>query len=343
MKRRNFFMPFTELNEENKLHLNLSPNAMAIIEHDMLAFQVKRKSTFLNEIIENFRSSASASLTLSSERYRSELEFCLLNESKASLSDAESQVLDRLVTAYQNKILNSHSQKGCGFKIRINNENMKYLTTICEENMFYGDIGIGAYLKALVEEYCQKPYVQREKIYARDTFTEIENAIQNNKKLSIRFAPKHTKKVLPYAIKSDPLSMYHYLIGYSENKKIVCYRMTALKNNVTCLLEKTFISTADKKTLENCILERGVQFVSGELIECKVELTKYGEELYQKLLHLRPAYTEKNGNIYSFLCNEAQIEFYFFKFGPEAKIISPPNLKKHFKRKYEAAVKRYAD
>ena len=46
-------MPFKGLNEEKRIYINLSHDAVMIMKHDMASFQVEHEATFINQVIEN--------------------------------------------------------------------------------------------------------------------------------------------------------------------------------------------------------------------------------------------------------------------------------------------------
>ena len=88
-------------------------------------------------------------------------------------------------------------------------------------------------------------------------------------------------KLKPYRIIPDPLSMYHYLIGYavpesdspeSEPYSYSC-RISNLKY-IKMLHEKSFITQNDKKSLEKELQKKGSQFMIGELCEARIYLTR---------------------------------------------------------------------
>ena len=100
------------------------------------------------------------------------------------------------------------------------------------------------------------------------------------------------------------------------------------------------ISMDEQKQLTR-MMKHGAQFPIYDNTIIKLELTQNGEKLYEKLNLNRPNYLNKEDNIYYFDCAQSQIEFYFFKFGEDVKIISPENLKNKFSKKYYNALQRY--
>ena len=110
------------------------------------------------------------------------------------------------------------------------------------------------------------------------------------------------------------------------------------------------LTLEEKETLREKIALRGVQFLIGEEKDIIVKMNDSGKEKYNRLRHLRPKYIEIKENDedndeyrheYKFNCTEAQAEFYFLKFGKDAKIISPESLRDKFKKSYKEAFELY--
>ena len=338
-------MSFLYLNAEQKQHINLSPYALSIMENDMFSFQIHNKSTFINKIIDNYKYEANASISLSSQRYRVQLETTL----SVVQSCSAIEVIEILVAEYISSVkrnVNSYC-KGQGFKIRLNKENVDYLTYECKEEIHYANIG--SYLKAIIEEYCTKSFLERERIFYKDFFSTISLAIKDKKILSIQFPSGRYLHIKPYSLTTDPLSMYHYLVGYeiikddykSTQSSFSC-RVSNLKN-IKLLQEHSFISMENQKNLASDILEKGAQFMCEETSETIIYLTDSGIKKYNRLLHLRPQFTaiSKDRHTYTFNCTLLQIEYYFFKFGTDAIIISPYEIKTRFQSMYSLAAEKY--
>lgn len=339
-------MSFIALNSENKQHINLSNHAINVLINDMSAFQVENKSTFINRIIENFSLIADSTISLSSEKYYSEISEKLQNYDQKYISD----ICGTLTNCFISETINRYSKlpKDNAFKIRINKTNYDYLFIDCLEDQYYSNSG--EYIKSLIEEYTQKDFVDREQIFASDYFRLIENAITSEKTLSIRLTNGKALKVRPYKIVTDSLSMYHYLVGISiltneKNetiKNLFSCRISNLEK-IRMLQEHSFISKQEKNTLESAIRNKGVQFLYEDIDEFKIYLTDQGIDMYNRILHLRPSFSsiECDKHTYNFICSYRQIEFYFLKFGAEAIILSPVQKKEQFHQFYQNALQAY--
>lgn len=343
-------MPFEIINEERKQHLSLSAHANAVIEHDMCSFNIQQKSTFINCIFENYYPHAEASLSISSADFRENLEKQLETAAIKCEEKLTQSIIHAQVKDYISRIQASYSAypKQYAFKIKINKANYKYLFQNCQEDKYYKSAG--AFIKAVIEEYCQKSFLEREKIYSKEKFEIMEEAIRCEKKLFLQSATDEIILLKPYRIIPDPLSMYHYIVGYAVQKKpegetepfSYSCRISNLKQ-LEIRQEKSFLSKSKKKSLEEEIRKKGVQFMIGEVNEAKVYLTEEGINLYNRMWHLRPQYKEisSDGHIYIFQCSPNQIHYYFFKFGKEAIVLEPEELREKMITMHEESIEAY--
>ena len=104
------------------------------------------------------------------------------------------------------------------------------------------------------------------------------------------------------------------------------------------------LTRKELETIEYELEKKGVQFVTSEKSTIKVWLSDAGIKRYESQAHLRPpvlTIDSKDHHIYCFECTDAQILFYFFQFGRDAKIVSPSELSEKFKAKYKDAYDLY--
>ena len=75
-------------------------------------------------------------------------------------------------------------------------------------------------------------------------------------------------------------------------------------------------------------------------------MSPQGKRMYETQAHLRPAFTGReacaDGSwVYEFNCTQMQAEYYFFKFGEFAQILTPKELAEKMKNAYSAAASQY--
>lgn len=229
-----------------------------------------------------------------------------------------------------------------------------------QEDEYY-DGTVGKYLKALFEEYAEKPVHIREQIFFKDTIDSIKIAIANQKKIKIVLNDKVSVKgditynrkfyVSPYKIEQDSTKTYNYLIGFGRNvdkeddiDAPCCFRVSRIKKINVQMSMGGKISKEKAKELDELILERTVMFMSSDPIDIEIRFTDKGLESFRRQLYMRPRiYTiDKNDkHVYTFRCTEIQAINYFFKFGWDANIIRPIELREKIKERYLKALKTY--
>lgn len=337
---------------DNKQHLNLSTSAMQIVENDMLVFgSVKNLSGFLNRVFSNYADDAEASISIALEKEKIRLDEVM----RTLPMDMRNASIDRLIRDYKGHLIKmvKNYSKGEGIKFRINQRNFDYLTqedSECHEDLYYARIG--QYFKALIEEYASKAFLDRERIYYKDTFALITNAIERQRQLKVRVPSGKTFYVYPYMITPSQGAAHHYLIGRTmpingesmeQNATNASLRISNL-NSIKILESKSGrLTNEQKRGLDYEILKKGPQFMVNETSDIHVYLSPIGKQKYNNQLHLRPQYINIiDDNIYVFQCTELQIEYYFFKFGKDAKILKPQKLSEKLSRQYEEALNFYA-
>lgn len=206
----------------------------------------------------------------------------------------------------------------------------------------------GKFIKAVIEEYAEKPFLEREKICFSGTVKNINDGIKLKKRKLLRIITGNNAFIVrPYAIMTDKQSTYNYLVCIIDKtinaklKKIVSLRLSRIKS-VEVLHDSEFeFSDSEIDEIKKMISEKGVQFLRGELQTIRVEFTHIGLNMYRDLLFQRPQMHSSEENIYTFKCTPAQAEYYFFKFGAEAKIIEPDELKQKIVDMYVKAMEAY--
>ena len=365
---------------ELKQYLNLSEAAWLVIEDDIKNFfnagEKESFSGFLNRVFRNFYQSADASINLRAMAKREQLQ--RLYDS-AEFAAFDKDTIDLFIDKYTNLYETELKQKahsypnGHGERFRINKENLVLLRELNEAHNY--DNLIGAYLKAIFEEYVTKPNYVREQIFFGDTLNKINAAIARQVKLKIELTEKvnmmgnkkYTRKYYfsPYRVVQDKTNTFNYVIGYSEKivdkvetdesgitrktsysleKTPACLRLSRIAK---CDLQVSMgakISKEHANELDKMLIERDAMFMSSEPIEIKIRFTEKGLESFKSMRYMRPQfYTVDTAEklLYTFRCTEMQAINYFFKFGWDAFIVEPDYLSAKFKSRYERALKSY--
>lgn len=155
----------------------------------------------------------------------------------------------------------------------------------------------------------------------------------------------------PLSILQDSEKMYNYLTGMMRSEFDSEWKCGAvrLSSIIGCKEQENHgsITLEEKRTIEALIRQNGVQYLSSgkQTQKIQVRLTKQGVELYHRILHLRPMFTdryrERDTWVYEFDCLPWQAETYFFKFGKEAVVLAPKTLSDLLQEKHLHAWKAY--
>lgn len=84
--------------------------------------------------------------------------------------------------------------------------------------------------------------------------------------------------------------------------------------------------------------------MSSEPIDIKVKFTIKGLESLKRQTYMRPTYYEidkENRHIYTFHYSKVQIINYLFKFGWDAEVLEPEDLRNEVKTRYKRALLSY--
>ena len=365
---------------ELKQHLNLSESAWQVVYDDIHNFYPNEEqesfSGFLNRVFKNFYQAAEATISLRFLEKVEELEkLYSSNEFKSLDKKTIAMFIDKYTHVYESELKEKalSYENGHGEKFRINKDNLDILRESLEGNYYEGTIGL--YLKAIFEEYAQKPAYIREQIFFLDTVNQINLAISKqrklklilNQKVSVKGDIKYTQRyyVSPYKIVQDKTSQFNYLVGYSEKindievtdangkikkssevgeKTVCCFRISRINQIGLMSSMGAKISEEHKKELNEELVKRTPMYMSSNPIDIKVRFTDKGLELLKRQIYMRPQFYDvdkTDKHIYIFHCTEIQLTNYLWKFGWDAYVMEPNNLSMKFKIRYERALKSY--
>lgn len=350
-------MGFDYINDAQKIRISISDYARTIIADDMRFFLFDKESSFINIIIENFRSSAKASLSQYLDNVR--LDYEKLFED-AQLDDAtKDSIISHMLKEKRQKleadVIDFSKKESSKNKLyHINNNNSDYLRNDCEDNKFYNDKA-GRYLKCILEEYAQLSFIEREHIIKKEVYDKIYIALSKQccLEISCPLSDGTIKKftVYPYKIIADSFHTQEYLACFttgkgesSKGKEDASFSIARLNSENIKIMEKQkcFISTEEKKKIEKDIKECSIAYLLGEPVEIKVRLTTIGKQIYNSRLFGRPAVSSIDAaDTYTFNCTENQAFHFFLSFGAEAYIVSPVSLRERILQFYKESYEEY--
>ena len=260
-------------------------------------------------------------------------------------------IVQNLKEHYKTRLLEElelRKEKGLIFSVRLDKQCRKCLASgeVQELSIYYKE-KVGRYLKAVIEEYASKPYIERERIWYRDTVQEIREALEDRAMLKLTLRTGNILYIKPQGIQQDTERLYNYLYGFGSSQskgpwQVMSVRLSSIVE-CRCMSQSGYLDATEKTEIEKAIQKNGVQYLSSHnsTERIVVEFTEKGEQMYRRLLHLRPVYISRKNRIYEFECTRFQAESYFFKFGCDVKILEPQALVELFSKKYEEAAAIY--
>lgn len=333
---------------EARQHLNLSQLAYDVVELDKYALQGKPSFTkAINHIFEMYRDTADAAIDLACGRYVDSLK-----DELASIPEnpEKETIIQTLRDTYRKRLIRTANSypRGRSFKVQLYRENFAFISEWHDTEAAY-DHTAGRFIKAVIEEYARKPLAERESILFRDFIDLANDCIRTEKAILVTLKNNYRYEVRPFRVCRDTGNNFNYLVGYaklagaeSETECLVSYRISNIK-----AFKKTgksgHLTESRKRDAEGKLQTVGVQFLLQEPETIQIKLTPHGSGMYDRQAHLRPSFdsrqqTEDGLWLYEFSCTPMQIYFYFFKFGADAEVLSPPELRGRFLEQYKKAI-----
>ena len=238
------------------------------------------------------------------------------------------------------------------------------LENLCKRGFFSynnsAELSRGKYMGAVFEQYAALPYVEREKVFFAGIYSDLEDAIEFKRAINIIYTQAKTPfYVIPHFIEPDKLSMYNYLIGFArriespdEPLSIHSFRLSKIhaveidrhsKPGHGDLSDKQ--QAQQRMRIKKSREKLGTMFISDEdnIVQIEVRLTPKGKQKYIEQVHMRPSGHIKPGseNEYIFTCSRRQAEYYFYKFGKDAEVLCPADIREKFLEQYRDAMRLY--
>lgn len=178
------------------------------------------------------------------------------------------------------------------------------------------------FFRQLLVTYANKSAYERELIIFRENLELMKKAIENNKKIAVKF--REREDILnPYFVVSLEKENRNYLVSYSSYKEmIVSYRIKNIRSIETLPEER---ESFDEKHIEE-LRKNFDPFLSyGNRVV--VKFSPEGIQHYEKVITNRPKLLEKKENEWVFEANEYKALLYFCGFMDMVEIIEPVPLR----------------
>lgn len=243
---------------------------------------------------------------------------------------------NRILKYYSNRELEDYHfemKKGEIIQFNLNKWNEELYDTILQEHNVVNE---AEFLRNMFFHYMNQPRYMREEILFFDIFAQIRLAMEDNKKIHIKYNGQ-IRTVSPYLIKVSPNEDRSYVFVYCEtNNEFRNYRITNM--------ESVSISIKERKEVDwNYVqeIERNFDpFLSyGNIV--KVKMTPEGEALWKTALINRPKLVKQEKDIWTLECANRLAKIYFSQFLSKVEIIEPLSLRQWFIEEWKRGIAKY--
>ena len=311
---------------QEKIKVNLSYNVYNLLQKDMEDFRFKikndspNKNLFYNTIVKNMIEEHKKE----SEIIRNKLANILNNHIKSN--DVINNVLEEIEELYNYRI-EDKTNRSHGYYISFR-PSKKFEDLYTEiENYELKNNTISNYYRNLFNDYARLPQDERERIIFKDELKVIESAIANNKILNIKLN-NTSLEFIPYEMVRTNDELYNYLIGgIRKHNNFHCISLHLFKCSNIIKTKNTFELSKNEIEHLNEALFYGPREVERRTVLTKIRLTPKGIKKYKAMYLNRTIPTNIEDDIYTFNCSQDNLFIYFCRFGVDAEILEPQNLK----------------
>ena len=235
-------------------------------------------------------------------------------------------ILEELEGLYNYKI-DDKTNRSHGYYISFRpSKKLEDLYNEIEENELKNNT-ISNYFRNIFNSYARLPQDERERIIFKDELKIIESAITNKKMINIKLN-NTMLELIPYEVVRTNDELYNYLIAGIKIKSGFKFISLHLYKCIHIVkTKKSFELSDEEKEQFNSILVYGPREVERRTVKTKIKLTENGIKKYKSMYLNRPIPTEIDGNIYTFNCSHDNLFLYFSRFGVDAEILEPLNLR----------------
>ena len=327
---------------QEKIKVNLSYNVYHLLQKDMEDFKFylkdgePNKNLFYNTIVKNMINLYRNDMELIREK------LSLILDKHISSKDVFNDVLNEIETLY-NYTLDDKTNRSHGYYISFRPS--KKLEDLYEEIELYElkNTTISNYFRNIFNKYAKLPQDERERIIFKDELNNIESAIHNKKIIKVKINDS-SFDFLPYVVVRTNDELYNYVVGAIKNEnKFHCLSLHLYKC-VNIIKTKNKFEFSDEEIIQlNENLSFGPREIERRAVLTKIKLTKNGIKKFKKMYLNRPIPIEITDDIYTFNCSHQNLFIYFSRFGVDATILEPLNLRNQMIAFHKKAFNKYTN
>lgn len=193
---------------------------------------------------------------------------------------------------------------------------------------YLDNTSISSYFRNLFDYYASLYQEERERIIFKKELDRVNEAIKHSLSIKIKIG-NSISTFNVYKVVSSKEKLFNYVLGVMETpsnkRKTISLHLNKVKD-VIIINKSTILHKNEIEMLDNMI-KVGPQFIAGEFIDAKVQLTNLGLRKYRNIFLNRPVPYKKEENIFYFKCSRNQLFQYFSRFGVDAFVIEPKILR----------------
>ena len=322
---------------EEKIKISLPRDTLELLKKDCEDFKVVKAdgkpnmNAFVNTLIANFYESFSAS------------EESLHDDIRQALTDVadryREKIFEDIVKIFAKRTEQTSKKNSVTFSFKPTKVSMK--ATIYIQNVLLSSESVSSYYRRLLMAYAQKRKDERERLIYTDEYDTLQRAIKRGVKACIALKSGDVmNNITVYAVAPALDELFNYVLVYT-GKQNSTVRLASVKT-VSLLSQKAEIPQLNRELFDRqiaCAAQYPMYTTDDEPI--RVQLTKNGKRLFDKIYLYRPKPTSIDGDVYTFNCSAKQLLFYFERFGDDALILSPKRLGINMRNYYHYALKKY--
>ena len=211
------------------------------------------------------------------------------------------------------------------------------------ENYCLSGGSLSEYFRNMFTAYTSLPQDEREKIIFLPQYNAITQAIAQGKQLFLVTSGSsdgRRMQVQPYSVVTSKEEMHCYLLAANTAGECLPLRLSRIIS-VVQIEEDTSFTGGQLATFAR-MAAFGPQYrYSGSEEEVVVRLTEKGIKMFRAMYVHRPVPTKIDVDRYHFNCSYMQLFQYFVRFGKDAFIVKPAELRDRIKRFYAAGIRSY--
>ena len=322
---------------DEKIKVSLPQNTLNILRKDCTDFLILKENgkpnmnAFINTLIVNFYEAFS----VNEEIFHQDLKNAISVVPEYYKEKVFSNVL-KILTKKSEESLEKKNTVTFSFKPTKNSQTaVMHIEQVAVQNE-----SISSFYRRMFNDYISKPKNEREKIIHKENYEILQKAIKLNVQVCMQLKSGMIhNNFSAYSIAQSKDELFNYVLGVGANN--ITVRLAKIKS--ISLLSNTINIPLENKALLDRQIACAPQYpmYKTDKYPIKVELTDAGVKLFEKIYLYRPTPTIVEGNVYTFDCSQAQVLYYFERFGNNALITSPKKLGIQMRNYHYFALKRY--